>query len=325
MSTNDRPVAYKAGVCYIEPDAWLKGDLDNMERIIRSRGIDLYGTLDYKEINDTTGVYSLGKADILTVISEFFGQRDKTQFILYFSGHGDSDGSWVIPVTVPLTSPQCSVASPLDFAARTRSQPRPESPSTAPSQEADIIPVLCSDSSINESNEARVVSAAPIPVARFNDLVKYSDVVKLWDESNGKGRERRRLMIILDSCHSGRWVQAVDGEVDFDNEAEDYGTFQTIQVPPPRSDICIQASCAPCESSRISANQMSSFFTKKFVTAQNTTNFEKCVLTFFDHLFVLNVVSMANTSRGQSPKCSKCPPFAGFKFFNSFDEMYLNT
>ena len=31
---------------------------------------------------------------------DFFAQDNRTEFILYFTGHGDVDGSWCIPVTV---------------------------------------------------------------------------------------------------------------------------------------------------------------------------------------------------------------------------------
>ena len=158
--------------------------------------------------------------------------------------------------------------------------------------------------------------SAQTTVVELNDLVTYEDVVGLWEESIS-GQKVRCLMMILDSCHSGRWVQKVNGEVD------DEVCMQSTR----RDHVCIQASCGPSELTAVAANQLSSVFTRAFVAAQNRSLFEKLVLTLLDHLFVLNLVSIARSPRRHSfsPVSSKCAPFGGIQFFDSFDDMHLNT
>ena len=84
----------------VPPEAFVQGDLQNMERYIKKKGIHWYWTMDYREHNSDTGDYAGGKEDILNLVRDFFAQDDRKEFILYFTGHGDVDGSWCIPVTV---------------------------------------------------------------------------------------------------------------------------------------------------------------------------------------------------------------------------------
>jgi hypothetical protein len=77
----------------------------------------------------------------------------------------------------------------------------------------------------------------------------------------------------------------------------------------------------------IAKSQLCSTFTESFIDAQRRTPFEKLVLTAIDHLFVLNIVSLACYPQRNSftPMSSSTPPFAGIRFFDSFDEMHLKT
>ena len=94
-----------------------------------------------------------------------------------------------------------------------------------------------------------------------------------------------------------------------------------------RRDICIQAACRPAEESLIARNQLSSLFTRSFIAAQSKTTFEKLCISFFDHIFVFNFPSLLCSSlrRPFTPLRSHQPPFAGVKFFDSFDDMHLQT
>ena len=177
-------------------------------------------------------------------------------------------------------------------------------------------------------------------------------------------------MMILDCCHSGRWVQMADGkcrrsptEVSADHETAENSSFggssagasnsvstaaegiegeitvrQADNVNEEddedgpeyyekREDICIQSACRPIEESMIANNQQSSFFTRVFVAAQSKTTFEKLCITFFDHLFVFNFPSLLCSPflHPFTPMKSGEPPFAGIKFFDSFDDMHLVT
>ena len=41
------------------PEAFVEGDLQNMERYINEKGIHWYSTMDYREHNSDTGDYTL--------------------------------------------------------------------------------------------------------------------------------------------------------------------------------------------------------------------------------------------------------------------------
>ena len=92
--------AYSKAGEEVSPEAFVEGDLQNMKRYINEKGIHSFSTMDYREHNSDTGEYAGGKEDILNLVRDFFAQDDRTEFILYFTGHGDVDGSWCIPVTV---------------------------------------------------------------------------------------------------------------------------------------------------------------------------------------------------------------------------------
>ena len=354
-----RKVFAKYGA-WFPPDAWVEGDLENMKRLMQRKDIDVFDVYDYRERNKD-GVYSLGKKDVLDKIRQFFEQENKTDFILYFTGHGDREGSWVIPVTTAVPRKQRSTEK--DGSLRPRSNPEATSPQSmlvevevhsdpgksptsqekpAPCQNEGIKHIMTPPASPemfpSEPGEKppvkleylyqRALRERPQPTKEWNDLVKYEEVVKLWDESRA-GKSGRHLMMILECCHSGRWVQKVDGEFEIEqNDIDEESVSVDIRrKSEERHDICIQAACGPSESTAVSSNQLSSVFTRAFVAAQSRLDFEKFVLTLLDHLFVLNLVSIASSPRGHqfSPMHSKAAPFAGIKFFDSFDEMHLNT
>ena len=345
----------------IPRDAWVYGDLENMENLIARKNIDLFQKFDYYE-RDSSGRYSLGKREILRLIRQFFEQDDKTHFILYFTGNGDQEGSWVFPLTTRFVKnahkretvrasavvtadgesdarrfhegSQCASEAEHSFIGTPTPQPTPqpegekselEVQSTHPSTVTSDSNTLLSVYDITRARLER-----PDPVRESNDLVRYEDLIKLWDEHK-KGRQRY-LMMILDCCHSGRWVQKVNGECQEEQpntsltqtHAETYHGKKMFKR---RRDICIQASCQPAEICSIAENQLSSVFTRAFVAAQSRSTFEKFILSLLDHLFVLNIVSVTCSSHelAFTPISSKCAPFAGFKFFDSFDDMYLQT
>ena len=357
----------------IPRDAWVYGDLENMENLIARKNIDLFQTLDYYE-RDSSGRYSLGKRDVLRMIREFFKQDDKTHFILYFTGNGDQEGSWVFPLTTRFVKnahkretvrgsavvtaadgcegendtgrfheeSQCaSSEAEHSFIGTPTPQPTPQpegEKSKLEVQSTDPARVTSTQAVSAESGTKTLVSVyditrarleRPDPVRESNDLVKYEDVIELWDEYIKEGRQRH-LMMILDCCHSGRWVQKVNSEC----QQEETNTSQAHAemyhgktMFKRRRDICIQASCRPAERCSIAENQLSSVFTRAFVAAQNRSTFEKFILSLLDHLFVLNIISITCSSHELTftPISSKCAPFAGIKFFNSFDDMYLQT
>ena len=365
------------------PDhAWVTGDLDNMESLIKKTNIELFHRLDYRE-NDGDGVWAEGKKEVLGKIDEFFQQQDRMHFVLYFSGHGDKDGSWcfalstranvgksrsstnrnadVAPQTLgsggATASPaaeQSTVEVHAYAGARNTPSPVPKSASDSDAPRDEN-----ADSSLTRIRE-EYGSDRPDPVREWIELVKYEDVIELW-EKNKMGRERY-LMVILDCCHSGRWVQMVNGEHipeedviiqaetgALENEtqgdsnaaenAESTRPEETVQqssadenttqgdrarvIYKNRNDVCIQAACRPTETCMVADNQYSSVFTRAFVAAQNRSFLEKIMYTFFDHAFVLSVISM--NGHGFTPMSSQYAPFNGIRFFDSFDDMYLKT
>ena len=159
----------------------------------------------------------------------------------------------------------------------------------------------------------------PDPSKKWNDFVTFEEVIEKWEEKK-EGRQNRYLMIILDCCHAGRWVEMID---DLNNRGETNGGDRgTI-----RRDICIQAACRALERCNVASNQESSVFTRAFVAAQNTSFFKKLALSVLDHAFVLNVVSIFQSRQAGScsPVSSQYAPFGGIKFYDSFDDMYLKT
>ena len=321
---------------------WVRGDLDNVECLIHAKRIDLFERFEYRE-RDSEGLYSRGKRDVLRRIGDFFGQEDKTQFILYYSGSGDQDGSWVFPLTTrfvksPPPSEKCAAddpenarregggpASPVELSSEAEHSFIGASPTPTPraSSKPAAPREVRTDSGKKEVavySISRARLERPDPVREWNDLLKYEDVIRLWDEKK-RGRGERYLMMILDCCHSGRWVQKVNGEC----EHEKSDSFHAEATK--RTDVCIQASCRSAERCSVAENQLSSVFTKAFVAAQNRSCFEKFTFSLLDHLFVLNIMSMVYSSHelAFNPISSECAPFAGVKFFDSFDDMYLKT
>ena len=107
----------------ISPYEWAKGDLMNMQALMVRKNIAVF---DAEGVDETGGdetpskkvskkvpwfsyrekvtrgnklIHALGKSDVLLSINDFFDQKDKTNFVLYYTGHGACDGSWVFPIS----------------------------------------------------------------------------------------------------------------------------------------------------------------------------------------------------------------------------------
>ena len=352
----------------IPDNQWAKGDLDNMEHLMAFKGIPVFGRLNYVEQHED-GCYALGKLDALRKIDAFF-KTDKTHFILYFTGHADEDGSWVFPVTkraersVTADSPaRPSLPTGGGSAASTRaievsvdvhepgksglesknsvsSGTQPTSTPLTPPVSPNVDVMSAGGKTMNSSGQvplSRFISTSylserPQPAKRWNELVTFEDIVQLWDNRKKKSKKNERfLMLILDSCHSGRWVEMVnelssrvsDTTDDVRTESEVCDRVNKKS----RHDICAQACCHPLENGMVAYNQLSSVFTRAFVSAQTRSYTEKLILSAIDHMFVLNLVSIwcYSKCRAGTPVSSLNGPFAGIKFFDSFDDMYLKT
>ena len=284
--------AYKKNGDEIPPEQWAIGDLENMENFMGRKRIHVFRTYNYLN-QEEDGTFALGTKDIKEEIDAFFKQDEKSHFILYFTGHGArDDGSWCFTTTKVVDE---GAAETQHQARKTGAEPAPQ-----PSQ-----------------NQRRMAGndKRPDPNKKSNQFLLFEDVIQKWDE-NKRGRQRY-LMLILDCCHSGKWVDKVNA--------------MTIQIPNgdhvKRRDICIQASCRPVELSRVAGNQLCSVFTRAFVAAQNKSSLEKYFLSALDHAFVLNFVSLAYApiQHPFTPISSDLAPFGDIKFFDSFDDMFLKT
>ena len=141
------------------------------------------------------------------------------------------------------------------------------------------------------------------PAVQENEFVKFEDVFQCWKERRKEGR-RRYLLIILDCCHAGKWVEYINGRG--------------------QRDISIQAACHADQKCRVAKDQRSSLFTNDFVNAQELSFSKVFLRSVLDHLFILNIVSLVG-SRKVSPVSSRYAPFGGIKFFDSYDDMYLRS
>ena len=319
-------------------------------------------TYDYQEHDDRSGKCAAGKKDVLEKINELFDRDDKRFFVLYYTGHGcKDDGSWVFPVqrskkvceqqdseqdSPPETddTPLTPVTPPESHGRVPDSPPEPSGESSASivTVHADVHEVtgsageeevdkplaegnhsLCSTpepvskskggcervekanrGSFRESGSVlsryEYLESDPIPLTKkLNDFVTFEDVIGLWDEK--KNERNRYLMIILDCCYAGKWVEKVT-----------------------RRDVCIQAACRSTEICKVAKDQLTSVFTKAFVSAQCLSLGKKVALSILDHAFVLNFVSIARSDEF-TPVSSKYAPFGNIKFFDSFDDMYLKS
>ena len=330
------------------PDGqWSAGDLDNMAHLMARKEIDIYSILDYEE-HRADGSYARGRHDILNKIDAFF-KLPKTYFILYFTGHGDTDGSWCVPVTKlrrKKSSSKSSSKPPVEFYEGTRfaASPVPSSCSTVSEVPSTVTssPVVVTSSDANDgTSQQRSVSKLlpvnymnrPAPTQKWNDTVTFEDVLDTWDK-NRSGRGERYLMLILDCSHSGRWVEMVNSLTVETSGFESSGASTDVPVrgksykKPCRGDICVQASCGAAERAMVARNQFSSFFTRAFVAAQSKSLVEKLVLSAIDHAFVLNIVSLScygGAPFTSSPISTANPPFGGIQFYDSFDDMHLTT
>jgi hypothetical protein len=366
--------AYTKDGDQIPPGTWAIGDLDNMKDFIAKRGVDVFKSFNYTEKREDKS-YALGKSDVLQTISDFF-EQDKTYFILYYTGHGDGDGSWCFPVTKAVSGSQnlhTHDAATLTETAEPATGTSPEEAAlraTVRTTSAEVHgngegaetgsrdgdgDALASDGGVEEdesitktsqegSQPSRVdeiesvsgqsnasiatlltqysIIEQPPPTEELNDFLTFEDVVEVWNEKK-QGKGERYLMMILDCCHAGRWVQKINGET-LEEEGENEQPASKFSN---RRDICIQAACRPSETSMVADSQLGSVFTKAFVAAQSKSVFEKFILTVIDHFLVLNVVSIASSPvrRRFTPLSSEYAPFGDFKFFDSFDEMHLKS
>ena len=388
-----RPKKSKKGKRDPDPHAWAEGDLDNMGKFMERMHIHVFDRYNYKE-QDERNNYSLGKSEVLQKISEFFDQDDKTDFVLYYTGHGAQDGSWLFPVTRSVDTPatqrpagggggggegatdvqehgdgsyMTAVQETQGDAATTATvnvevhedggaTPRSRSPSVTPpddnelenaeeTQHREKSPIEArkdtpekeqslapSDTSIVTLLVNDSILTQPPRAKKLNDFITFEDIVEVWDEKR-RGRDDRRLMMILDCCHAGRWVQKVNGEqaawMDCDDNEEAAATPASSPATQEaaakarkfadRRDICIQAACRPSEKSMVSDDQGGSVFTKAFVSAQTKSLPEKFILMALDHLFVLNIVSIASSPIMDdfTPLSSVRAPFGGVQFLDS--------
>ena len=363
-----RPCRTKKGDM-IPPDEWSRGDLRNMKGFVTRMGAEVYDTFNYTEQN-ADGSYSMGKTDVSDMIREFFDQQYKTKFVLYYTGHGDQDGSWLFPVTRTLkhtptalsrsrgeseaasrdarnafATASVVVHGAVDGDAQPARKPLPSvdagpaleaiSEGYLDSQQQDHAPpddvshvttISAATSTTSISSYDIIENVPPKPARKFYDFVTFKDIVEAWDEMK-RGREDKRLVMILDCCHSGKWVHKVNGELDAwaEEDAEEASSRATEFRN--RRDISIQAACRPSEASTVAQSQLCSIFTKSFVAAQNRGLTERFLLTAFDHLLVLNVVSIAASPVGDvfTPLSSAHAAFGGIQFFDSFDDMHLKT
>ena len=140
------------------------------------------------------------------------------------------------------------------------------------------------------------------PAVQENEFVDFEDVMQLWEKGRKEGRY---LLIILDCCHAGKWVEYIDGD-----------KYRG------RRDISIQAACHADKICEVAKDQRSSVFTNDFVHAQELSFSKVFLRSVLDHLFILNIVSLLGSQK-ISPISSRYAPFGGIKFFDSYDDMYL--
>lgn len=357
----------------IQDGEWATGDIENMKDLMSRYGHEC-DSHNYIEQNEDC-TYALGKAEILQKISDFF-KKDKTYFILYYTGHANRDGAWCFPRTKRIDArdsrkleseagePQArparlqgeesittqtvvvtieqEVSTQGDAKSRAtvvqdgaeKEKSRTPSPVPKPANtqvehlppDQDTVSHASLSSGVSSYSIIQSVNERPDKAKPVNDFLDFHEVIQCWDD-NKKSREIY-LMIILDCCHSGKWVEKVNElrvKVDKGDERPPAANSEQIR-PQKRRDICVQAACRAIEPSMVAENQLSSVFTRSFVAAQSKSSFEKMLLSFFDHGLVMQFISFFTSSGCEfAPISSDCAPFGGIKFFNSFDDMYLST
>ena len=346
----------------IQDGEWALGDIKNMENLMERLGIEECDSHNYIEHRKEDGTYGLGKAEILQMIGNFF-KKDKTYFILYYTGHARRDGAWCFPRTkkrmdaggsgvvpnIGETQAAQTVVATVELEVSTeggakepetsvvqdgaeKEKSRTPSPVPKPEhlpQDQDAISRASLSSHVSGYSIIQSAKEQPDRAKLVNDFLSFHEVIGCWDDINKTSHRERYLMIILDCCHAGKWVEMVNEltvKADRREEGDLAADAEQIQ-PHKRHDICIQAACRPVEPSMVASSQLSSIFTRAFVAAQSKSFVEKMILAFIDHAFVLQVVSFATHSGYHdqfTPISSVCTPFGGIKFFNSFDDMYLS-
>ena len=73
----------------------VKSDMNNMKGMFKEAGIDVH-----KEwLHDEKRAVSESKEALMAELTEFFSQKDKSNFVLYYTGHGAPKGNWVLNST----------------------------------------------------------------------------------------------------------------------------------------------------------------------------------------------------------------------------------
>ena len=338
---------------YVKRDEaeWVAGDLWIMKKLLREKGVVRPKIHNYQEMRK--GRFALGKCEVLCKIRKFFKQ-DSTYFILYFSGHADRDGSWCFS---RLTRKEKKKVKESEGATGV-GEPGQSSGATANEEDYDIVPresnspasSISGDEHVSGESEteqsdlddtdteeeaslAKEKKSQLEDAKEWNELIKFEEIIEIWDQYKKESGDERYLMLILDCCYSGQWVRKINGEPEImvareDEEEREGGRRVEQQAPAPRRDICAQAACGADEVSMVDEEQVNSTFTKAFADAQNRSLLAKMAFAFLDHAVVLQVASMVvSPARAESfvPLSTENPPFHGFSFFNSFEDMYLKT
>ena len=205
-------------------------------------------------------------------------------------------------------------------------------PSSQPSEAVEIEPQVpisppapAIEASQVQETYASAVRVQPQDEDVINELVRYRDVIEQWEKSK-KGRPQRYLTIIIDSCFSGQWVRKASGKEDESpGRGERYESERSLEENRKRRpEICIQAACRAEELSIVADNQCESVFTRAFFDAQDMSLLKKFANAVIDHIVVLQLKSLTMTN-DFTPVSTEKPPFGGLKFFDSFDDMYLQT
>ena len=359
------------------PDGvWAQRDLDNMDRFLKSKGADCVDRFNYEDLDGID--FANGKHDVIKRIEKHF-EKEAKYFILYYTGHGDHDGSWVFPVIRKVQLPVQDHGQPESntrqgtrgeghrgIAAAVHGQPiqieaevhnsmeqvspSAESVEGSPASEqssgedkpsevegedgnkhpaaeesgegdmvkpkSDIEHISTAESDREKENDHTdrtraysdfeiLTTEEKLPKAtRKNDFITFEEILEIWKEKK-RDRGDRYLMIILDCCYAGKWVEKIDSDEHRD-----------------RRDICIQAACRSIEICKVTRDQQSSVFTRDFVAAHHLSIVQKIALSVLDHAFVLHISSVLRSDTF-SPVSSQYAPFGEIKFFDSYDDMYL--
>ena len=214
-------VIEKVGISTIlkdgQQDMWVNVDLNNMEHLMGNKEIDVYQKFNYREQKDDYS-FALGKVEITAKMTRFFSQEGRTRFVLYYSGHGDENGSWCFPrgkattLQNGNTSTLASDTAAPEGHARIVSveihQPAGDDDEDGDGQTGDegdgaysrtppdsvdaqggstgakldgIVPAAATSPYLNESLESlEAKREQPPPIIKTNDLLTFEEVINIW-------------------------------------------------------------------------------------------------------------------------------------------------